>query len=261
MSLSPIKFLCLAIWTNFRLSFALRAAFFITLLLTILKQIMFLVAWNFFFLKYKMVQGWDFNQMLLMYGIVSFSLGALEAFFYGVRDIPKIIETGQLDNFLLQPKNVILNIALSRGDFSALGEMVAGILFIIYSGYFLKSILIILIILAIATLFVFSLYLYLSCIAFFTRNSADFIRELLLNSVIVATQPNAAYRGAFKMFTFTVLPVAFLSYLPIEFLRTGHIPFLLYTLLGTLIFFGISIALFQFGLKRYESGNMLGLRN
>jgi ABC-2 type transport system permease protein len=255
-----LKFVWLAICINLKRSLALRGAFLITMIVTITKQLLFLVAWSFFFDRYKMVQGWTFEHMILAYGILCFAMGFVEAFFYGLKELPQIIETSQLDTFLLQPKNIILNIALSKGDVSALGEVVTGILLIAYSGYFGTSLLIVLLLMVITTLFMFALLLYLSCIAFFMKNSSDFIKELNLNAIIVATQPNAAYSGAFKIFTFTILPVAFLSYFPVQYFRTGVWQYLLLTLAGTTVFFGVAYGLFKCGLKRYESGNMMFTR-
>ncbi len=91
-------------------------------------------------------------------------------------------------------------------------------------------------------------------------NSADFIRELAMNAIVVSSQPNAAYSGVFKMFTFTALPVAFLSYLPIEYIRTGITHYLWISCLGTILFFILACMLFYLGLKRYESGNILSIR-
>src|SRR5579872_50932 len=133
--MQQIQFLQLALLTNLKNSVALKISFFLIIFITILKQLFFLVTWNFFFDRYKVVQGWNFNNMLFMYGTVCFAMGVVEGFFYGFRDLPRLIETSQLDSFLLQPKNVILNIALSKGDISNLGEICTGLLLITYSGY------------------------------------------------------------------------------------------------------------------------------
>jgi ABC-2 type transport system permease protein len=258
---NPIPFVYHLMLTNFRLSLALKGAFYFTVIITIIKQILFLTAWRFFFAKYQVVQGWNFDNMLLMYGTVCFSIGFIEAFFYGLKDLPRMIETGQLDTFLLQPKNVVLNVAMSKGDMASFGEIVTGIIVIAYSGYLEQYPFMVLSILALGTLFVFSLFLYLSCIAFFLKDSYDLIRELNLNAIIVASQPNVAYRGLLKMLTFTILPVVFLSFFPIEFLRTGLWKYLFFSAIGTIGFFLVAYGLFHLGLKRYESGNILAFRH
>ena len=76
----------------------------------------------------------------------------------------------------------------------------------------------------------------------------------------MATQPNIAYRGALKMLTLTILPVAFLSFFPIEYLRTKVLDYLFFALMGNIVFFIIACWLFNKGLKRYESGNMIIFR-
>lgn len=259
--LNNSKFLYTLMMNNFRLSLALKGTFYFTIVLTVVKQLLFLLVWRFFFIKYQVVQGWHFNSMLLMYGSVCFSIGVVEAFFFGLKDLPKMIETGQLDTFLLQPKNVVLNVAMSKGDMAAFGEIVTGIVVIAYSGYLQQSPFMVGAILLLGTVFIFSLLLYISCIAFFMKDSFDFIRELNLNAIIVASQPNVAYRGMLKMLTFTVLPVAFLSFYPIEYLRTGLWKYLLFSALGTAIFFAVAYSIFHLGLKRYESGNIIAFRH
>lgn len=255
-----LNFLKKALWINFKLSLAHRAAFIFTVVITIVKQILFLVMWQFFFERHKRVHGWNFDHLLVAYGCFCFACGTVEGFFLGLKEIPRMVETGQLDSFLLQPKNIILNIAMSKGDISAFGELVTGILLISYSGYWAIFAVEIILFLILAVLFMFSLLLYLSCLSFFVKNSFDFIRELNLNAVIVATQPNAAYRGFLKMLTFTILPVAFLSFYPVEFLRTGVGYYLFLSIAGTLLFLSMSCWIFHLGLKRYESGNIIGFR-
>lgn len=255
-----IRFISLAIRTHFKLALALRAAFWISVGLAIAKQLLFLVAWRYFFGRYTLVQGWNFNHMLFMYGTVCFAIGCIKALFLGLQDLPRIIETGELDTFLLQPKNIILNIALSRGNPSAFGEVITGLLLIVHSGYLLRAFPTVLLILIMACFFWFGLLLYLSCLAFFMRNAQDFIRELNLNVVIVATQPNSAYSGVLKFVTCTVLPMALISYFPIEYLRTGLLRYLCIAVFGILVFLAIACWIFHAGLKRYESGNCIAFR-
>lgn len=251
-----LSFARLVILSNVRRSMALKFTFCLSLILTIIKQLLFLVSWKFFFLHYKLVNGWHFEHMLLMYGLVCFAIGFMEVFFIGLKDIPKMVETAQLDTYLLQPKNIILNMALSRSDPSALGEVITGIILIFYSGFLTSHFPFVVIALITSAFFVFALHLYIACLAFYMNNSHEFIRELSLNVVIISTQPNSAYYGILKIFTFTLLPVAFLSFLPIEFFRTGLIHYFLLSITGTFGFFAFACWLFHAGLKRYESGNM-----
>ncbi|MCH9610405.1 MAG: hypothetical protein S4CHLAM81_12920 [Chlamydiales bacterium] len=242
--------------TQIKLSLAMRLSFWVKVLLIFVKQGLYVVTWAFFFDRYISVNGWGFAEMLSMYGMVSMSIGIVETFFYGVRDLPLLIETHQLDNYMTQPRNVLLNVILAKGDVTAAAEAIYGMILILISGY-LSSPIWILLLLPLVSIGIFSLYLYLSSIAFFLQNSQSFVRELYSNANIVATHPNSAYRGFFKVLTLTLLPTAYLSFFPVEFLRTHAWHYLGISYLGVLIFLGVAIAFFYQGLGRYESSSMI----
>lgn len=253
-----MRFLLTAFWVNLKLSLSMRLSFVITIFIVAVKHSFFLISWKYFFARYNILQGWNYSEMLLMYGIVSLSIGFVEVFFYGLREMPKMIETSQIDIFLLQPKNMLLNVAISKGDITALGEMVLGFLLMGFSGYLRYPTM--LIIVALAILFIFSLYLYLSCLAFFMKNTTSFIRELYQSANLLMTQPSSSYHRLFKIFAVTLLPTAFVSFFPVEYMRTNLIKYLLFTSIGTFTFFSLASWLFKLGLKRYESSNIIAPR-
>lgn len=258
--MSQLKFLWMSMFTHLKVSMASRTTFILTICITVLKQVLFLTGWKFFFEKYQMVEGWRFDHMLVMYGTACFGAGWIDTFCYGLKELPNMIITSQIDNFLLQPKNIILNVSFSKGNVSSISEVITGIIIIAYSGFLLSALPTIITILTMSVFFLFALYLYLSSLAFFINDAQDFIKELIQNALIMAGQPMAAYHGVLKMLTFSLLPVAFMSYFPIEFIRTGLWRNLCFSVLGTFIFFMVACRLFYSGLKRYESGNLLIFR-
>lgn len=261
--MSNIRFMYHSFKISTKLAFNNKVAFFLMLIATTLKHGLFLAIWKFFFDKYSVINSWNFSNLLFMYGQVFIAIGVVESFFYGLREIPKYVETGQLDVFLIQPRNLLLNIAISKSDPEAFGEIIIGLVFIYFSGYAFNSLstsISVIFIILLGILFMFSLLLYLSTSAFFIRNSRDFVRELSLNSFIIATNPNSAYKGLLKIIICTVLPVAYLSFFPVEYIRTGNAKFLTITVFGTLIFFIFAYILFMYGVKKYESGNVISIR-
>jgi ABC-type uncharacterized transport system permease subunit len=91
-------------------------------------------------------------------------------------------------------------------------------------------------------------------------NANGFVRELYQNANILATQPNSAYRGFLRIVTLTVLPVSYLSFFPIEFLRTHSMAHFLSAFLGTLLFFALACWFFYRGIARYESNNIFSYK-
>ena len=76
-----MNFLKHALLNNFRLSTVSRFSFVIDLIIAVIKQFFFMASWYFFFDHYKLVKGWKFDDLLLMYGILSCSIGVVEVFF------------------------------------------------------------------------------------------------------------------------------------------------------------------------------------
>ena len=76
-----------------------------------------------------------------------------------------------------------------------------------------------------------------------------------------STYPMNIFNGVVHILLFTILPAGFISFVPLQLLHHfawplfgGMCGFLLLIMLGAAGFF-------QLGLKRYESGNLLGMQN
>jgi len=253
--MNNFSFMTTALKTNLRYALALKLSFYLNLFVAVLKQGLFLVSWYFFFQKYVDINGWDFNDLLLMNGFVLIGLGSVEFFFGGIKDLPRIVECNMLDSYLLQPKNVIFNIALSKTYVSALGDLLTGIIAIIFSGYFYSSFWLVLLMLPISILFIFSMYLYFGSLSFFMSHANEYIKELYQNVIIFATQPNSAYTGLLKWISLTIIPIGFISFFPVEFVKYNNFFYFLCAVAGTASFFFGACWFFYFGLKRYESGS------
>jgi len=251
-----LRFIKTALLTQCKLNLVLKLSFLLKLLAVVLKHGLFLLTWMFFFNRYVNIVGWGFSEMLAMYGFFSFGVGVVEMFFYGLRDLPHMVDTNLLDNYLTQPRSVLLNVALAKGDIVAFSEIINGLLLLGISNYLKSDLFFLFFLLPLSALFIFSLHLYLSSISFFVKNSREFVRELYRNATIIAGQPNSAYKGALKILTLTLIPTAYLSFFPIEFLRTHNNLLFLCAYLGTFVFFGFAWWFFYLGLSRYESSSV-----
>jgi ABC-2 type transport system permease protein len=258
--MKKLNYLQHALKYQLKLMLTLRISFFINLIAILLKQGFFIITWKFFFNKYTAVNSWEFTEMLAMYGLVSFGTGVVEMFFYGVRNIPSLVETNQIDYLLTQPQNILLSVALSKGDVTAFAEIIYGFLLLLLSGYLKTHLLWLFMLLPLSALFIFSLHVYVGSLSFFLKNSQGLLVELYRNANTLATQPNSAYGRFLKILTLTVLPVAYLSFFPVEFLRTHLLFYIILSYLGTLGFFGIACWLFYKGLSHYESGSTFSYR-
>jgi ABC-2 type transport system permease protein len=249
----PFRFLFTAILLNLKVMAGHRYELLGTCFITFFKLGLFQITWFMFFREYQDVHGWTFREMLLLSGLFNVSISMVEIFCYGLRQLPQMIGNGQLESFLLQPQDIILLSAFSRGKVSNLAEVVSGFLFIGCSGYLAKDPWMVLAVVALGILFSFSLLLYLACLAFFLHNGNELIQEIVSAVRIVASQPGSALHGSLQFLTLLVVPIAFCGYFPVESLRQCSVGLLYITAFGTIFFFRFSCIAFRYCLRHYES--------
>ena len=73
--------------------------------------------------------GWNFNQILLLYGITLISIGISGFCFDALYEIgPKYIRRGDFDKIMLRPVHPLLSIIGSSNEFTSLGYLVLGLI-------------------------------------------------------------------------------------------------------------------------------------
>ena len=63
-----------------------------------------------------------------------------------------------------------------------------------------------------------------------------------------------------KILLYTVIPAGFVSYLPVETLRSMSPTYALLSIGGALSLLGAGTGSFYLGLRRYESGNLVSMK-
>ena len=97
-------------------------------------------------------------------------------------------------------------------------------------------------------------------LGFYLGNSAVLSEQLRFALITFSTYPATLFDGAVKIVLFTVIPAAFVSYLPVQALRGLSVRYALFALGGSLAILAAGAGVFYHGLKRYESGNLLAMR-
>ncbi len=75
-----------------------------------------------------------------------------------------------------------------------------------------------------------------------------------------ATYPDGIFKGVVKVLLFTIVPVGFINYIPIKILVSFQLD--VFLLIIVIMFFVVFLAFFIFnrGLKRYSSSNLMNAR-
>jgi ABC-type uncharacterized transport system, permease component len=121
-----IKKLVLAAAMNY------RAAFLVQVLGMFFNDGAWIILWAIFFKSFPKVNGWGFNEMIILYAFGTLVYAFCEFTCDGVSELAKYIVTGQLDVYLTGPKNVLWSLSVGKSDISALGDGLFGLVLAIY---------------------------------------------------------------------------------------------------------------------------------
>lgn len=246
---------------NGRAAMSRRAAYLIRGFLGFLTHSVYILVWFVFFAAVPRVGGWGLEHLLLAYGISVAAWGIVASLAYGFRTLPEQIDNGELDVYLTQPRPVLLNVAMGTSKAAGLGEIVFGLGLIGYSasiaGFTLPAAALAVVC---AALIFASIALATASLGFWLRDFRGTSEELILNFSILSSRPAPLFTGWMKFMLMTVIPVSFMTHVPIEFIMNHRVDALLATLAGTVFSTAAAYGLFSFGLRRYESGNRFAVR-
>jgi ABC-2 type transport system permease protein len=204
------------------------------------------------------IGGYDFRDMMFIWATSASAFGLMNIVFGNLPRINDTVMTGALDTYLLQPRNVLLNLLMSRTDFTAWGDLVYGVVLMIltdqgFSGWmgYLTGVFSGGIVMA-------SEIVILQSTVFFLGNSS-FLSNMSINlSVNFCTYPEGIFPRALRFLLYWLIPAQFIVHVPLRIARGVGVAYWLPTqILAALCFAAFAVWVFGRGLKRYESGNLI----
>ncbi|MEZ4741564.1 MAG: ABC-2 family transporter protein [Bdellovibrionota bacterium] len=255
-----ISFLVTLILTNIKSTISLRASFVLQSIFMAINNLIFFSMWWIFFGKFEDINGWRLSEIEAMYGFAAGSFGLAVIFGDGVREIARKIIDGSLDTYLVQPKNILIQAVVAKSNASGWGDLVTAIILLALSGYLTwKNLPIIIILHIAATLIFLSVGIISQSLAFWLGPIEHLAREIFEFVLTFSVYPQTIFPSAFKVLLFTVIPAGFVGYLPVEVVKNFSIPFLIVCVIAAAIYLLIAVYVFSVGLRRYESGNKIGV--
>jgi len=235
-----------------------RMSFIIQCLGMALNNTAFIFFWWILFDNVKDIGGYGFPDVMLLWSIASTSFGLAFVMFGNAGEITRMIMNGELDTYLLQPKDPIVNIVCSKSSLSAWGDALYGIiLFIAVQGFDPQGFLLFLLFSLTGALILTSLLVTIHSLSFYAGNVeglASLVTEFLITFGIY---PEGIFSGGLKYVLYTAIPVGFTAYVPAQVIKSFN-PLLLLSVIGvTVLWICIAYWTFYTGLKKYESGNLI----
>jgi ABC-2 type transport system permease protein len=224
----------------------------------------FIVVWYLFFQIFTSVNGWGFKEMIGINGFVALVYGIVFTLGNGIRKISKNVTYGQLDKYLALPKDPLLSIILSDAHISAIGDLFFGIIsLIIYyamSNFNLAQVLILPLLVIFSIMIFVGFIITAQSVVFWIPNSEELSDTLFEFMLGPSLYPNSSFTGIVRIFFSFFVPALFISGIPINIILSLNL-FQLLLMFGVgLAWLFVSVKIFNLGLKRYESGNLVGMR-
>ena len=245
--------------TNLRASLALRGAFWLQVVLMIVNNVAFFAMWWILFSRYHEIGGWRLHDMMIVYGVVAPGYGLAVVFGAGARQLARAIVDGQLDSRLTQPKPVLLHAVASASTASGWGDVLTGLGMLALAGRLdlANAPFIGFAIASSAATFVASAVIFQS-LAFWMGDVEQLARQLWELTLNFALYPQPLFAGGLSFVLYTLLPAAFVGFIPVEMVREPSLHACLYALGGAALSWAVALAVFSAGLRRYESGSRFG---
>ncbi|HEX2037194.1 MAG TPA: ABC-2 family transporter protein [Chloroflexota bacterium] len=255
------RFFLTYVRSNFQVALEYRVSFWVQVLAMALNDTMWIVFWAVFFARFPVVHDYGLADVITVWSVAALAIGLATGLFGGAYRYAGEVARGRLDFYLVLPKPVLFHLAISSMSVSAWGDVLFGLaayLAVVRPG---PGTLALFLFLALASAAVFVAYSILAnALAFWLGNAEGFARQLTEALITFSLYPSALFSGAVKLLLFTLIPAGFIAYIPVELLRAWSWPLALALLAAAAGGLALARLVFYAGLRRYESGNTLAMR-
>lgn len=223
----------------------------------------FLVFWNVVFgINNGSMNGVLFSNILYLYSIPIISYGVAYFFFGGCTNINQFIITGQMDSYMLQPKCPLLNVLTSKCNFSAFGDILYGIVI----GFFatngnIRNFILIIILGTFGSIFHIATEIIFRSISVWLKDTEE-IARVYTHSLLTtfSTYPEQIFGKSIRVLLYTVIPAAYISYLPIKIIDSFNMLYIGLIFIVGILYMQVAIFVFNKAMKSYESGNLVYMK-
>lgn len=237
-----------------------KVTFITNIVFMILNNASFIIQWIILFSIKEEIGGFTIKEVILLWGIAASTYGLAHLLFYKAFSLSELIINGKLDTFLVQPKNVFLSVITSDTSISAIGDLIYGYICLSIYGITLKNFLLFTIFSITGAIIVTTFASILGSLSFWIVK-ADIFADASINAMLnLATYPGNIFKNSVKIILYTIIPVGIANYMPVDtilnfnFWNCGYI--IIFTIFITILAFYI----FNKGIKRYSSSNLMSSR-
>lgn len=247
---------------NLAAAFALRGAFWLQASMMLVNNLLFFVFWWVLFERFEELRGWRLGDVAVLFGVSAAGYGLAAIVAGGVHDLARRIEGGELDPMLTLPRSVLVQAAAARTRPDGWGDVATGVVLVAMSGHLHGLAWITAPLAAICSAITFAAAgIVAHSAAFWLGRVEDLARQATELLITFGIYPPPLFGWTLKLVLFTVLPAAFVSYLPAELVRSFELGTLAGMVAGTAAWAVLAWWVFERGLRSYASGSRFGVRD
>ncbi len=252
-----IKISLLSIKYSIMMQMLNKVTFITNVIFMILNNASFIIQWMVLFNIKDNVGGLSFKQVILLWGIASGTYGIAHLFFEEAFNLSKLIVNGKLDSFIVQPKNVLISVVTSRSKISALGDLIYGYIVLLFYGITIKRFIIFTFVNICGGIIIAEISIIYNSFCFWFVK-ADILGDTINNTMLnFATYPETIFKKSVKLILYTIIPVGFSTYMPFKLMLKFGIREFFLLIISVLIISLLTFGIFNKGLKKYSSSNLM----
>lgn len=256
-----LQFIWAYIRANLQGALEYRLSFGTQVFAMLLNDVLWLIFWLAYFSKFPLVAGWGRNEIVTLWAVVAVGFGLATTIFGNMSRLAGMIARGELDFYLALPKPVLPHALVSRMDLSSPGDILFGVIvfgLIVQPGA--TQWLLFALFAITSALILVSFAVITGSLAFWLGSAEGLAGQLWAALINFSTYPTVIFSGAVRIALFTLIPAGFIAYVPVQLLREFSWPMLGGLLGFTAGFVGLALLIFRAGMRRYESGNLVLMR-
>lgn len=245
---------------NIKKEWKYKTSFIMQILMMILNDLFFVIQWYIIFKIVDNIGGYGFMETMLLWAISAGGYGVAHTFFEGAWNLHDIVYEGKLDVFLTQPKNVLINVCCSATNISAIGDTLYAfvVLAIIGAPWYWYLLMVPVVILV--GIFYAAVYIFYSSICFYIKHGNSIAHSIEGTMTKTGNYPPTIYNSVVKWILLTAIPAFFYTVIPAQFFLNPNIWWFLLAVAVITLWVIMAFVAFNIGLKKYNSGNLMGGR-
>lgn len=246
---------------NLKAHLEYRGAFLSQMVAMIVNDCVWVSFWILFFDRFPVIHGWGAVDVITLWAISASGFGIAESIFGNSAQLAALIAQGELDAWLLYPRALLSHLILGKMNATAIGDAIFG--YAIYVMFvhpdFAHFLLFAVLTFSVAITFV-GVNILAGSLGFFLGNAQVLADQWRFALATFSVYPPSLFDGPIKFVLYTLIPAAFVSYLPIEALHQFSLPIVAISMLGSSAVVVVAGTVFYLGLRRYESGNLMSMK-